>query len=253
MTYEPHYHVKYFIMQLKVTAQLKILGALLGNMVIPGAGFISSGHYRIGIAIQALLAGSLVISCWTRLILTPNGCKALLMLVALIYFFNTTFLIVIILKDRPRWTVKNLFLALMFSVTCLAAFALGFKTKDQWLGVHVNFVPSGSMQPTLLPGDFILVDYRHYKQHPIVLDDVVVFKLPRHEELAVKRVKNWPDQKLTHGNQFYLLGDNKRFSHDSRALGGIKPKWILGKVSLVLFSFDRQWNWREQRALKVIQ
>jgi type IV secretory pathway protease TraF len=53
--------------------------------------------------------------------------------------------------------------------------------------------------------------------------------------------------------QFYVLGDNKRSSQDSRAFGGIEPEWILGKVSLVLLSFDQQWKWREQRLLKIVQ
>lgn len=229
---------------------LNSLSALIVNSVVPGAGYILAGYYRIGIAIQAFLAGSLVITCWTRWILIPIGCEILLIIILLTYLSNTFWLIAKIIKDHPQWTLKNVRVSLVFCVSCLAAFAFGFTTKEQWLGVHVNFIPSGSMQPTLMPGDFILVDHWHYDRHSVALNDVVVFKLSRHKELAVKRVKPWPDGRLAHGGQYYLLGDNTALSHDSRSYGGVERDWIQGKVTLILCSFDKRWQWRKQRLFK---
>jgi hypothetical protein len=238
-------------MQLR-TEQLKTLVAVISNMFVPGVGFILAGYYRIGISIQVFLAGVVIILCWSRWILTPTGCKSLLLLTAAIYFLNTLFLIIRTSKNIPILTIKNILFAILFSITCIAALALGFITKDQWLGVHIYFVPSGSMQPTLLPGDFILVDHWQYPRHSVALEDVIVFKLPRHNELAVKRVKPWPDKAITHGEQFYMLGDNKRRSLDSRSFGGIEPACIQGKVVMILFSFDNKWKLRKQRTFKII-
>lgn len=165
---------------------LKALGAFIINMVVPGAGFIMTGSFLIGIAIQALSASSIILMCWLRWVLTPAGCKTLLTLLILIHIFNALCFILKLLKAQNAWTIKNTCLALIFSVICFGALFLGFETKDQWLGVHINFVPSISMQPTLQPGDLILVGTWVYRHSPPQINDIVIFTLPQRQDFTVK-------------------------------------------------------------------
>ena len=48
------------------------------------------------------------------------------------------------------------------------------------------------------------------------------------------------DFKLTAGkNEYIVLGDNRNISKDSRIIGPVKERDIIGKVDLVLFPFSK--------------
>jgi len=77
--------------------------------------------------------------------------------------------------------------------------------------------------------------YPNYKNEPKVLlvkklfinlniSDVVVAKDPRDERLILKRINN-----ITK-DSFFLVGDNEKESTDSRELGWINKKNIIGKI-----------------------
>jgi signal peptidase I len=232
-------------MRLKGIVYFRALGALVINTLVPGAGFIVIGDYRVGVTVQAILASIVMALCWTRWIFTPAGCKALMILIALTYLFNSIFVIIRILKGQPTWSVTNTLLAFLFSGLCLGAFALGFKTKDQWLGVHVNFVPSISMQPILQPGDFILVDTQSAILRTRKIGQVVVFRdKNRSKFFYVKRIGKKPSHLNNNSTDlFYMLGDNSKASTDSRSFGMIHREQIIGEVKLVLFNLDQPERW----------
>lgn len=77
-----------------------------------------------------------------------------------------------------------------------------------------------SMEPTLKEGDFVLV----YKWTTPKIGDVVAFK--ESEKVFIKRIKN------AKNNVFFVEGDNKPDSLDSRKIGLIKKWQIIGKVVL---------------------
>ena len=227
-------------MPLNPIGHIKALCAILLNVIVPGAGFVAAGHLRWAISVQALLGSSIILMCWTRWILTPAGCKALLALIGLIFLLNTLGLIVKIFKTKHPWTLKNTLLASLFSVACLGALLVGFKTKDQWLGVHIYFVPSASMEPTLKPGQFILLDTWAYYDKTPSLDDVVVFEHGIKKTHLVKRINHWPKGELTQKGLWYVIGDNRNLSQDSRYFGGIAIEQVIGEVKLVLVAFDHK-------------
>ena len=85
--------------------------------------------------------------------------------------------------------------------------------------VQTFFIPSGSMEPTLLIGDRILVDKLSYHLHSIHRGDIVVFHRPADENCGgepvadlVKRVIGLPGEtiSLTKGAKSYVLIDGKR-------------------------------------------
>jgi signal peptidase I len=121
----------------------------------------------------------------------------------------------------------------------LIALAMGVCVRH---AVHIYSIPSGSMEPTLQVGDHILVTaYRSEPQR----GDVIVFRSPLNaDELMVKRITGVPGD-LVEGQQgrlivpsgcYFVAGDNRANSFDSREWGVLARSAIIGRARLVLWS-----------------
>lgn len=135
--------------------------------------------------------------------------------------------------------------------------------------VHIYSIPSRSMAPTLEAGDQIVVT-RYLRSHP-ERGDVIVFRAPDGgEELIVKRVIAVPgdlidsrlgrvrigghtlpepyvlraaatgaiDSQIVPAESYYVLGDNRDDSLDSRSWGFVPRANVVGRARLVLWSAD---------------
>ena len=134
-------------------------------------------------------------------------------------------------------------------------------------------VEGTSMMPWLADQERIFINKFVYRFEPIQRGDVVVFWFPRDPSKSfIKRVIGLPgetvqlvngevfvnDQKLiepyvppeyrdghTHGpmvvspGEFYLLGDHRNSSNDSRVWGTIARKYIYGKAVLAYWPIER--------------
>ncbi|HLG66720.1 MAG TPA: signal peptidase I [Acidimicrobiales bacterium] len=155
--------------------------------------------------------------------------------------------------------------------------------------VQTFYIPSGSMEPTLLVGDRILVNKLSYHLHGVDRGDIVVFGRPPLEAAAcsgplvndlVKRVIGLPGETLSlsggkveidgkplvepwlpggtvttpgpgpapfslqhpyrvPAGMYYLLGDNRSSSCDSRYWGPIPRSLIVGKVDVRIWPLTR--------------
>lgn len=139
------------------------------------------------------------------------------------------------------------------------------------------YIPSGSMEPTLLVGDRIIVDKLAVSWGTINIGDVVVFKAPPAENCGepvtdlVKRVIGIPgdtltskgntiyvngkalDEKWPHNeplgqaigdvhlkaNQYFMMGDNHSDSCDSRMWGPVPRSDIIGKAFVRIWPLSR--------------
>ena len=109
--------------------------------------------------------------------------------------------------------------------------------------VRIYAIPSGSMEPTLQVGDHIVVT--PYRSATPQRGDVIVFHSPlRADELLVKRIAGVAGD-LVEDNQgrlivphdcYFVLGDNRANSFDSRQWGLLSHNQIVGRARMVLWS-----------------
>lgn len=79
-----------------------------------------------------------------------------------------------------------------------------------------------------LPGETI-----RYKNNHLYIDDKIV-----DDKYAYGDTDNFQEIKLGK-DEYFLMGDNRKISLDSRILGPIKTNNIEGKVGILLFPFNR--------------
>lgn len=144
------------------------------------------------------------------------------------------------------------------------AIALGLAVRASSVGFYS--IPSSSMEPTLQVGDTVLVTPYLSGRHPS-RGDVVVFRSPVNaEEMVVKRIVAVPGDlvetregrllvgghpvtepyargitaavapQIVAAHAYYVLGDNRTNSYDSRLWGSIDETAIAGRARLVLWS-----------------
>lgn len=134
------------------------------------------------------------------------------------------------------------------------------------------YIPSGSMEPTLIQGDRIIVNKLTYRINEPKRGDIMVFKYPVNPQRDfIKRLVGLPgetveikdskvyingkpiDQSfLPTGleyddfapvkipeNQYFMMGDNRNNSEDSRYWGTLPKKNIIGKAMLIYWPSTR--------------
>ena len=146
-----------------------------------------------------------------------------------------------------QWFAKNK----QFLVVIVILFAVRWSFADHYR------VPSESMMPTIEIGDHIAVNKTAYsikvpfsnievfRTGEVERGDIIVF-IPPHDPSTnyVKRVVGLPgDSVLVDGeyrvvpkDKYYVLGDNRSASLDSRYWGFVDREQIKGRASHVLFS-----------------
>lgn len=203
-----------------------------------GLGYYFRGHTRVFLIAQGTIWILLFIICWTKLVFISEVLYSYVLCVLAIHLLITATSFSIIKSEkykvkRDHQTIKTL---IVFIITS-SLFITCFFQKKHVLGVEIYFIPSFSMAPTLLPGDYILVNTNAYTHSNPQLSNLVVFKHPDRNIILIKRISKWPhNQNILFKNEFFLTGDNSQQSIDSRQFGGIPLVNIAGKAELILIA-----------------
>ena len=256
-----------------------------GTLAVIGAYFSPPTAFaytqKIGWGIAFVLASPLVllIGGRTGLAFTRYGYVAMLGIAAIVVVVTmiTAFRSARAVPDGApaRW-YNRWYHYLWIAAATLAFVAVMGSHRGAIFGYEPFRIPSTAMQPTLVPGDFIVADYRAASMADIRRGDIVTYKPVRHpKETWIKRVIGLPGETIVvKGNgveidgkplsepwatvrepvveipvpfervvlgpdQYFLLGDNRPNSEDSRFTGPVARQAMLGKARAIWFHWMR--------------
>ena len=167
--------------------------------------------------------------------------------------------------------------AFLWETAKLAVISLVIILPIRYYIIQPFFVLGASMEPNFENGDYLIIDEISYRLNQPQRGDVIVFKYPNNpkqyyikriiglpgeiiaisdEEIIIKNKENLEGFVLkedylsgiaTNGNisatlgfdEYYVLGDNRGASSDSRMWGALKEEFIVGKALLRAFPFDK--------------
>ncbi len=164
--------------------------------------------------------------------------------------------------------VKNT-LFFLWEVLKIVVLALVIVVPIRYFIFQPFFVRGASMEPNFHEGDYLIVDEFSYRISDPERGDVIVFKYPKNPtQRYIKRIVGMPGEEIEIKNQeviiyqngeqqfldesyylpefiitpgdvkislsedeYFVLGDNRLASHDSRSWGTVPEENIIGKVA----------------------
>lgn len=164
------------------------------------------------------------------------------------------------------------FLVFIFDVAKMVIIALAIILPVRYFLVQPFYVKGASMEPNFHENEYLMVDEISYRFNEAKRGDVIVFRYPKDpQEYFIKRVIGLPGETITikdgfvyvtdltgttykdsenylpsfvttialsdgsiklASDEYYVLGDNRNASKDSRSFGPVKKSFVIGRVFL---------------------
>lgn len=172
-------------------------------------------------------------------------------------------------------TPKNKFgevLGFTWEILKIVIISLAIIIPIRYFLIQPFFVNGASMEPNFQDGDYLIVDEISYRFDAPERGDVVIFRYPLDpSQFFIKRLIGLPGESIkvedgeifingkvldeseylqnidTAGNveaklgegEYFVLGDNRQASSDSRKWGEVDKKFIIGRAWLRAWPFNR--------------
>lgn len=176
-------------------------------------------------------------------------------------------------SERPLWQKASEFIWEMVRV---AVISLAIIIPVRYFLIQPFYVKGASMEPNFYDHEYLIIDEISYRFNQPQRGDIVVFKYPKDpKQFFIKRVVGLPGERvkiednkiyidgtiLTEAyldseaetvlalrgygdvvlgsDEYFLLGDNRSQSLDSRSFGPVKREYIIGRTWLRGWPFNR--------------
>jgi len=168
-------------------------------------------------------------------------------------------------RKWPGWRLAGYALVALIIITPIRLFV-----------AQPFYVSGDSMEPDFAPADYLIIDELSYRIHAPARGDVIVFRYPLDpDKVFIKRIVGLPGEtvqiaggKITiagenlvgimtlddpfaattstpamsttlHSDEYYVMGDNRLASSDSRVWGPVARRFIIGRAFVRLFPILR--------------
>jgi len=171
-------------------------------------------------------------------------------------------------EEANQSSLKDFFIELLQVVIV----ALAIIIPVRYYFIKPFYVKGASMEPSFFDNEYLVIDEISYRFKEPIRGEIIVFKYPRDpKQFFIKRIIGLPGETVQiTGNQvfvngeeidepylnpdtetkgesvitlqsdeYFVLGDNRSFSLDSRNFGPLKREFIVGKTWIRGWPFDK--------------
>lgn len=181
--------------------------------------------------------------------------------------------------DKPKFSQAKNWANFVWEILKIVIISLAIIIPIRYFLIQPFFVKGASMEPNFLDGDYLIINEITYRFEKPERGDVVVFRYPIDpSQFFIKRIIGLPGEtvKLENGEififsgetdserikldeskyldgiytpgdlevtlkegEYFVLGDNRRASSDSRKWGAVPKRYIIGEAWLRAWPINR--------------